>query len=121
MLVHRSPVPRMVVHIGDRIAFSVQRGVQTVKTVEIAYVADVAVGDTILVQSIGQRAFLDGLAFLLAISANHEKSRISLILSSVVFWGVSWGRKLSSMMVSVLPISSGGSLPMVKGRQSELG
>lgn len=45
------------------------------EAIEVPDVAWVAMGDTVFVQAIGQRAFLDRAAFLLAVMANHENSR----------------------------------------------
>lgn len=54
------------------------------EAIEISDVAGITVGNTVLVESIGQWAFLDWAAFLLAVTANHENSKYSLSFSSAV-------------------------------------
>jgi len=59
VLVDRSPVVWVVIHIGDGVFGIFDIADQDMESIEVFDIAWVAVGDSVFCQSIGQRAFCD--------------------------------------------------------------
>lgn len=64
---------RMVIHIGDGEFCITYVTDQDMETIEIFDIALVAMSNTVLMQAIGERSWCNGVAFLLAIAAEHER------------------------------------------------